>query len=213
MDVKLTAQDLVKFEEDVCELFKAKKIRSPIHIDDGNENQLIEIFKNYATETSWVCATWRSHFKCLLKGVPPEKLKQAICDNHSIGLCFAEHRVISSAIVGGIIPIALGLAMGIKRNNNDNNVLCFIGDMGSETGAAHEAIKYSAAHNLPVWWVVEDNNVSVCTDTRKTWNMERLTYEPENYQGGVVKVRENVLYFKYKSRFPHSGTGGARIVF
>ena len=35
----------------------------------------------------------------------------------------------SSAIVGGIIPVALGTAMALKKNNSDNKVWCFLGDM------------------------------------------------------------------------------------
>ena len=48
-------------------------------------------------------------------------------------------------------------------------VYCFMGEMTSETGIAHECIKYSRNFDLPIHFVVEDNEKSVCTDTRKTW--------------------------------------------
>ena len=51
-----------------------------------------------------------------------------------------------------------------------------MGEMTSETGVAHECIKYGRNHGLPIQWVVEDNEKSVCTDTRKAWSMNKLTY-------------------------------------
>ena len=55
-----------------------------------------------------------------------------------------------------------------------------MGDMTSETGIAHESIKYSIKNNLPIQFIIEDNNLSVCTDTRKTWGMNKLTYAESN---------------------------------
>ena len=65
-------------------------------------------------------------------------------------------KIYTSAIVGGIIPIALGVAMGLKKNNSNKKVWCFIGDMTFETGVFHEAYKYSRNFNLPLEFIVED---------------------------------------------------------
>src|SRR6267142_501445 len=102
MRVTLSARDLLKFEEDICDLFANKKIRAPVHLDNGNEEALIQIFQDYVDAEDWVIGSWRQHYKCLLKGVPGEVLKRAILDGKSISLCFPEHRIISSAIVGGV---------------------------------------------------------------------------------------------------------------
>ena len=210
----LTAKELVAFEDDIIDCFSKKMVRSPIHIDDGNESQLIEVFTKHVNEDDWVMGSWRTHFKCLLKGVPPSILKQAILDGRSIGLCFPEYKVISSAIVGGILPIALGTALGIKRNDGKNKVVCFSGETTSETGIFHECQKYATNYKLPILFVVEDNGLSVCTKTRDVWSQQRLTYEPENYQEkSVCQVRDNVLYFKYQSRYPHAGGNTGRIQF
>ena len=96
-----------------------------------------------------MCCSWRSHYQCLLKGVPPEKVRDEILAGRSISLCFPEYRVVSSAIVGGILPIAVGIALGLKRRNEPGRVHCFMGDMTSETGIAHECIKYSFNHGSP----------------------------------------------------------------
>lgn len=193
-----TPENLIAFEEEVAELFNAAKIRSPIHLYYGNEDKLIEVFRE-VREDDWVMCSWRSHYQCLLKGVPREKLRDEILANRSISLCFPEQRVISSAIVGGILPIAVGVAMGIKRSGGGNRVHCFMGDMTSETGIAHECIKYAANHELPIRFIVEDNGKSVCTDTREAWGQKKLTYENGRHP--------LVVYYAYQTKYPHAGAG------
>jgi TPP-dependent pyruvate/acetoin dehydrogenase alpha subunit len=65
----------------------------------------------------------------------------------------------ASSIVGGIIPIALGVSQALKLKNSPNKVWCFIGDMTMETGGFWEAYKYSQNFELPLQFVIEDNNL------------------------------------------------------
>ena len=117
----------------------------------------------------------------------------------SISLCFPEYRILSSAIVTGVLPLAVGLGLGIKRRGGPEKVHCFMGEMTSETGSAYECIKYARQHKLPVHWIVEDNGKSVCTDTRQVWNMEKLTHEGS--------TAPDITYYSYTSRYPHAGAG------
>ena len=189
---------LINFENKIASLFNNSKIKAPIHLYSNNEDKLIKIFKKIKKK-DWVFCSWRSHYQCLLKGVPPKILKKEIMDGKSISLCFPKYKIYSSAIVGGILPISLGMALSLKRKKSKSKVFCFIGDMTSETGIAHETIKYSIQKNLPIHFIVEDNTKSVCTDTRKTWSMKKLTYE---------KVKSKfVTYYKYKLKYPHAGAG------
>jgi len=147
----------------------------------------------------WVFCSWRSHYQCLLKGVPEETLFGEILAGRSISLCFPDYRVFSSAIVGGVLPIATGVAMSIKRKGGRENVLCFVGDMTAETGIAHECIKYSQNHDLPIRFIIEDNGKSVCTDTFATWGMEESSFKNQN----VSKI----VYYQYENSYPHAGAG------
>ena len=194
----MTAHDLIAFETEIADLFNAAKIRAPIHLYFGNEEKMIELFRDVKPE-DWVFCSWRSHYQCLLKGVPPEEVKAEILAGHSISLCFPKQRVVSSAIVGGIIPIAVGAAMGLKRRGEKGMVHCFAGEMTSETGIFHECVKYSHNHQLPIRFIVEDNGKSVCTDTRESWNQPVLTYEQANHP--------LVAYYKYETKYPHAGAG------
>ena len=104
---------LINFEEEIASLFNQGKILSPVHLYQGNEEKIIEVFKKIKNK-DWVFCSWRSHYQCLLKGVPPEKIKNEILAGRSISLCFPEYKIYSSALVGGSIPIAVGTAMALK---------------------------------------------------------------------------------------------------
>ena len=202
MKINLTAQDLISFEEEVAECFNSGKIRAPIHLYNGNEDKIIKIFEKVNKE-DYIFCSWRSHYQCLLKGVPRETLKKDILAGKSITLCYPEYNIFSSAIVTGSIPIANGRALAEKRKGSGSHVWCFVGDMSSETGSFHENLKYSVNHDLPITWVVEDNGKSVCTDTRKTWNTDNLSYE----EFDLLQSREKVIYYKYETKYPHAGAG------
>jgi pyruvate dehydrogenase E1 component alpha subunit len=192
-----TKQELIDFETEIGECFNNSLIKAPIHLYFGNEEQMIQVFQNVKDE-DWVFCTWRSHYQCLLKGVPLEKLKKDILDGKSITLCYPEFNIYSSAIVTGSIPISVGTALDIKRKNQSNHVWCFVGDMASETGTFFENWKYAVNHDLPITFIVEDNNKSVCSDTRKVWNTNSLFFE---------EPRPKVIYYKYESKYPHAGAG------
>ncbi len=195
---KYKKDDLIKFENDIARLFNNAKIKSPVHLYYGNEKNIIDVF-NKIKKNDWIFCSWRSHYQCLLKGVPPKEIKKEILKGKSISLCFPKYKIYSSAIVGGIIPIALGVALSLKLNKQKSKVYCFVGDMTSETGIMHESLKYATNFNLPIKFIIEDNNLSVCTDTRKTWNTNRLTLEN--------KKSKFISYYKYKNKYPHAGAG------
>lgn len=187
-----TPETLRAFERQIADDFDAARIRAPVHLSGGCEEQLIGIFRD-VREQDWVLTTWRSHYHCLLKGVPPEQLRADILAGRSITLCYLEHRVLSSAIVGGALPIAVGIATTIKRTGGSDKVLVFVGDMTARTGVFHECVDYATGHGLPVQFVVEDNGVSVCTDTMETWGRGVLT--------------PWITTYKYQLPWPHSGAG------
>lgn len=189
-----TSQDLIDFEDDIISHWENGEIRGPIHLSNGNEEQLIKIFSKIGVD-DWVFSTWRSHYHALLHGVEPKVLKQKILDGKSITIIDKNSNFYSSAIVNGIIPIALGVSKALKLKNSKDKVWCFVGDMTFETGLFYEAHKYARNFDLPLNFVVEDNGVSTNTPTSDTWN------------GIQREIPDDVIYYKYKSKYPHYGTG------
>lgn len=193
MKKMLTKEELIAFEEEIKEIYEAGKIRAPVHFCRGNEKQLIEIFKNVNKE-DWVFSTHRSHYHALLKGVSREWLKNEILNLRSIHINSRQHRVFTSSIVGGILPIALGTALSIKLRKGKERVWAFVGDMCAEMGVFHECVKYAKRHNLPITFIIEDNDLGVDTPTEKVWGEEDFG-------------NTQVLRYKYKRIYPHHGSG------
>ena len=194
VDGNWSAQDLIDFEDDIIKHWENGEIRGPIHLSNGNEKQLIKIFEKVGVD-DWVFSTWRSHYHALLHGVEPSVLKQKILDGKSITIVDKNSKFYSSAIVTGTLPIALGVAKSIKYNGGNDKVWVFLGDMAFESGIFYEVHKYARNYDLPLHFVVEDNGVSTNTPTLDTWS------------GIQREIPEDVIYYKYESKYPHYGTG------
>ena len=192
-----TKEELINFETDIADCFNNAMIKAPVHLYDGNEEQMINIFKKIKSD-DWVFCTWRSHYQCLLKGVPPQKIKKDILEGKSITLCYPDYKIYSSAIVTGSIPVATGTALDIKRKGSNEHVWCFVGDMASETGSFFENWKYSVNHDLPITYIIENNGKSVCTNTHKTWGVDELFF---------AKETRKIIYYEYNTKYPHAGAG------
>jgi TPP-dependent pyruvate/acetoin dehydrogenase alpha subunit len=193
-EAKYTSDELIAFEDNIVEHWEKGEIQGPVHLCNGNEEQLLEISKRM-NDSDWVFSTWRSHYHALIKGVSPIWLKQEILEGRSITIVSEKDKFYASAIVSSIIPIAVGAAMGIKSNGGTEKVWCFVGDMAFETGQFYEMHKYATNLNLPIIFIVEDNGVSTNTPTIETW-------------GGIKReIPSNVIWYNYKNKWPHYGTG------
>ncbi len=190
----MTKDQLIAFENDIAAIYETGAIKGPVHLSGGNETQLIDIFKEIRP-TDWVFSNWRSHYHALLHGIPPEKVKAEILAGRSISLQFPEHRFYTSAIVGGILPIAVGVALAIKRRGGEERVWVFAGDMTARTGISYECQQYSEGHGLPIQFVIENNGRSVKTGTAESWGLHTA---PGN--------RLPINYW-YLPIWPHSGIG------
>ncbi len=112
-----TVESLTTFTERIRIAFLAKSIPGPVHLcSDTQAQPLIDIFKDIRPQ-DWVFSTWRSSFHALLKGIPEADVFAQIIEGRSMYLSSREHRFYCSSIVGGILPIALGVAAGIQEDN------------------------------------------------------------------------------------------------
>ena len=130
-----------------------------------------------------------------MHGVDEKKLLSQIMMGKSMYVSSKKNNFLSSSIAGGMLPIALGLALAIKRKKQKNKVWVFIGDMTSMMGSFFEVYNYSRNFNLPLEFIIEDNGKSVYTNTKKTWNLKKLNYP------------KDVFYYKFNLKYPHHGTG------
>jgi pyruvate dehydrogenase E1 component alpha subunit len=203
----ITKQELIDFETEIGETFNRGEIRAPIHLYAGNEDQIMRVFEECGidTQNDWICCTWRNHYQALLKGIPPEVVKEQIMAGKSMVMNLPQYKFICSSIVGGIPSIATGLALAAKLKGTTEHVWCWTGDMSTETGAWTEAYKYAKAQNLPITFIVEDNELSVLTPTHEVWGDEKW-YLPA--QNRVWYKSPHLIYYRYKNtKYPHAGAG------
>jgi pyruvate dehydrogenase E1 component alpha subunit len=195
-----TAEKLDDFEDDIRQCFLDAKIRSPIHLSKGNSEILVNLFAEYdiGNESNWIFTTHRNHFSALLKGIPKEWLKEQILKGNSMHIMSPEYKFFSSSIVGGSLPIAVGVALSLKRKQEKGHVWCFLGDMAAESGIFHECQKYASNFSLPITFVIEDNGLSTNTPSCITWGW--LTDWNND-------LPDNVLYYKYTRNCEHINCG------
>ncbi len=198
----ITKQDLLDFETDIFNNYSEGKIRAPVHltgsIDGKQEEELIKIFQKIK-KNDWVFSTHRSHYHALLKSQDIEWVKSEIFAKRSSHINSKKYKIFTSAIVGGCLPIALGTAMALKKKRRTGHVWCFVGDMASCMGIAHECVTYAHNFNLPITFIVEDNSMGCYTPTNKVWGHD-----------GKIKRKgfsQRIISYKYKRKYPHYGTG------
>jgi pyruvate dehydrogenase E1 component alpha subunit len=201
----ISKQELIDFETEIGQALTVKKIRAPIHLYHGNEDQIIRVFEKINVEYDWICCTWRNHYQALLKGIPADILHERILAGKSMVMNLPEYKFICSSIVGGIPSIATGLALAAKIKGTKEHVWCWVGDMSAATGAWSEAYRYAVAQQLPITFIVEDNELSVLTPTRELWG-DNLWYLPDQDQDWYES--QYLIYYKYKNtKYPHAGAG------
>lgn len=189
-----TPATLLAFRDRVAEAFAAKRVRCPVHLpSDTQAGRLIDVFKDYRPGLDYCFSGWRSMWHCLLAGIPEDELFQMILDGRSMYILHKPRRVFCSSIVGGILPVALGVAWAVKQEKGPERVWCFLGDMGARTGLFHEFWQYVSGHDLPVRVVIEDNGLSTNTPTVEVWGKSS------------APNRAKIRWYEYTRTHPHVG--------
>lgn len=193
----MQAKDLIEFEEKVFNEYNQGKIKGVIHLSgsaDGKyEKILVNIFKKIKKD-DWVFSNHRNHYHMLLKAGKKFTMNN-IRRGESMHQFSKKYKVYTSGIVGGSVPAAVGAALAFKLKKKKNHVWCFVGDMASQMGCFHEAHKYSIGHDLPITFIIENNDISVCTPTMETWPVT-----------SILRGNKEIV-INYQRKYPHHGTG------
>jgi len=155
-----------RFEEKCVELYSREKIRGFLHLYIGEEAVGVGIMSALTSEDS-VLATYREHGQALARGVPARNIMAEMfgkvegCSRGrggSMHLFDAGARFYGgSAIVGGGLPMAVGMALADKRMKRNRVTVCFFGDGAVAEGEFHESLNMAALWKLPVLFVCENN--------------------------------------------------------
>jgi len=161
-----------RFEEKCAELYTQEKIRGFLHLYIGEEAVATGVMEALGDEDA-VVATYREHGHALVRGVPAQGIMAEMfgkVDGVSRGrggsmhLFDAERRFYGgNAIVGGGLPLAVGLALADKMQGRDRVTVCFFGEGAVAEGEFHESLNLAALWKLPVLFVCENNGYAMGT--------------------------------------------------
>jgi pyruvate dehydrogenase E1 component beta subunit/2-oxoisovalerate dehydrogenase E1 component len=155
-----------RFEEKCYELYTQEKIRGFLHLYDGEEAVAVGVSAALEPRDR-VVSTYREHGHALARGVSMESAlaemygKATGCAGGrggSMHLFDAETNLYGgNAIVGGGLPMAVGLGLGDHMQGQDRVTVCFFGDGALAEGEFHESMNLAALWKLPVIFVLENN--------------------------------------------------------
>ncbi len=155
-----------RFEERCAELYTESKIRGFLHLYNGEEAVAVGVVQALGPDDA-IVATYREHGHALVRGISARGImaelygKQEGCSRGrggSMHLFDAKTRFYGgNAIVGGGLPIAVGLALAGKMRAQPGISCCFFGDGAVAEGEFHECLNLAAVWKLPVLFVCENN--------------------------------------------------------
>jgi TPP-dependent pyruvate/acetoin dehydrogenase alpha subunit len=157
-------------EETIAARYSEWKMRCPTHLCTGQEAVAASVGQALR-KNDFMVSSHRSHGHYLCKGGDLNKMLAEIYGK-ATGCCAGKggsmhliDQVVgfmgSTAIVGGTIPIGVGLGLSIKLNGTDQVSCVFFGDGATEEGVFYESINFAAVKSLPVLFVCENNLYSV----------------------------------------------------
>jgi pyruvate dehydrogenase E1 component alpha subunit len=155
-----------RFEEKSAELYSAMKIRGFLHLYVGEEAVAAGVMPAITLDDA-VVSTYREHGHALARGVPARRIMAEMfgkvegCSRGrggSMHLFDAATRFYGgNAIVGGGLPIAVGLALADKMQQRRRVTACFFGEGAVAEGEFHESMNLAALWQLPVLFTCENN--------------------------------------------------------
>lgn len=186
-----------RFEEKCAELYSLQKIRGFLHLYVGEEAVAVGAMSVIKPE-DYIVATYREHGHALARGLSMDKImaemygKSNGCSRGrggSMHLFDAEHHFYGgNAIVGGGLPLAVGLAMAIKKLHTEKAVaVCFFGEGAVAEGEFHESLNLAALWQLPVLFICENNLYAMGTALSLSESEKKLTSKAESY---AVEARQ-----------------------
>ncbi|MCI5052172.1 MAG: thiamine pyrophosphate-dependent enzyme [Simkaniaceae bacterium] len=126
-------------------------------------------------ENNWWITTYRCHALALLCGCTPKEAmaelygKKSGCAQGRGGSMhlYADRMLGGFGIVGGHTPIAAGAAFSIAYQKKKGVAVCFLGDGAVAQGAFHEALNLASLWDLPVIYVIENNQWGMGTGVER----------------------------------------------
>ena len=165
-----------RFEEKSAEMYALAKIAGFLHLYIGQEAVAVGCISATRPD-DYIISSYRDHGPCLARGSDPKRVMAELF-GRATGLCKGKggsmhlidaerHFMGGYAIVGGHLPLAVGLAFAARYRQEDRVVICFFGDGALPSGQSHEAFNLAALWDLPTVFVCENNRYGMGTPLQR----------------------------------------------
>src|SRR5579864_7210648 len=196
-------------EEAMVRLFRQNKIVGGLYSSLGEE--AISVGTAYALEKKdWLAPMIRNIGALLVKGVPPRDIfmqHMAKYDSPTKGKDGTSHfgdldnlHIISPiSMLGDLIPVMAGVAIGGRYLGQNIVAMTWIGDGGSSTGVFHEGMNFAATQHAPLVLVVENNGWAYSTPVKRQVPIENLADRAKAYGIDSYIIDGNDVVAMYKT--------------
>jgi pyruvate dehydrogenase E1 component alpha subunit len=179
-----------RFEEKCVELYSASEIRGFVHLYIGEEAVAVGV-NQALTPADSIVSTYREHGHALVRGIPLDSVmaemfgKTTGCSHGrggSMHLFDVQRRFYGgNAIVGGGLPLAIGVALADRMRGEDRVTACFFGDGAVAEGEFHECMNLAALWELPVLFCCENNLYAMGTAVERAQAQTDLAVRASSY--------------------------------
>jgi len=182
--------DVRHFEEQCNRAFRSNKVGGYLHLYIGQEALSLGVL-HVTKPGDQVLSSYRDHAHCLVLGSDPNKVMAEIFGKStgvsrgkggSMHLFDKEHGFAGGyGIVGGNVPLSVGLGWALKYKRTDNIAICYIGDGAMNSGAFHESLNMAALYKLPILYVLENNGYAMGTSIERSHANTDLGSRADSY--------------------------------
>ncbi len=186
-----------RMEEKSAEMYGAGKIRGFLHLYIGEEATAVGALHALSPEDN-IVATYREHGHALVRGLDMAAImaemygKREGCAHGRGGSMHLFDRATrlfgGNAIVGGGLPLAVGLGLAAKMQNENRVTACFFGDGAVAEGAFHESLNLAALWKLPVLFCCENNLYGMGTAIERSESQTDLCVKAASYNMPALRA-------------------------
>jgi pyruvate dehydrogenase E1 component alpha subunit len=196
------------FDERLSILVRQGKVRSGVYTGIGQEAIVVGTCFGLRRE-DFICPLHRDLGTFLMKGVEPRAMMSQMFGKStglSKGRDSALHSGVSelgifgnTSMLGANLPVADGLALTFKMEQNDNVVVAYFGEGASNVGDFHEALNFAGVQNLPIIFVCENNQYAYSVPVEKSMAIDDVADRAQGYGFDGVAINGNDVLAVYQA--------------
>jgi pyruvate dehydrogenase E1 component alpha subunit len=196
------------FEEMAEKLYGMGKTHGTMHLSIGMEASATGAVAALRPD-DFILSTHRGHGHCIAKGADLNRMmaeffgkETGYCRGRGGSMHIADiegGNLGANGVVGGGIPMSVGVGLSLKMQKRDQIILCFFGEGAANLGPFHEALNMAAIWKLPVVFVCENNQYAMSFHYKKAFAIERISDRAASYGMPGLTVDGNDVNVVYKA--------------